>query len=495
MVRETNLEEPKLVAVAESRPQPRSPPPPPTLPLSSLTPPTEEPIFETLGRRLFAFQRSSERIFRELNESGTMEIARMSVGKGLKSFLGDLKKMSGSPKATVEEASALLKTADSGIKSTDELMKRLKVTKNARGDLLLDGLHLGRVHKLLREGDLKELIRLSGANVPATAADVAAFRRLVGDTPESGLKNVADLATATKRERPHLNATLDDLDRISDTARVDLKKVESNLYRRFKEGSVIALTIGTVTVGTNWIVNATRARKGCFMVTTIDGKTTSCKVASFTCSADGDKTAANACRGAPLDCHNTTLVLIHLANSPDSDPDKIALAAAVGLEASQLSAQLANVVDHHYPAVTAAVAKMGARVFDAVSVCGASHEAIEGGVVPPCRMCDPTADPVSTAFIDPAQYGDNITFQCVTNPSILDTIADTVVSTGHDVWTGVSNVVSWSLKQMGIVAAVIVIVLVLVSLLARVFMRTRPEHDSLDDDDSSGSPFSKHRFF
>lgn len=493
MVRETKLVEPSTVTVnvvasAESKS------------VSTVPSPTEEPIFETLGRRLFAFQRSSERIFRELNESGTMEIARMSVGKGLKSFLGDLKKLSGSPKATVEEAAALLKTADSGIKSTDELMKRLTVTKNAQGALLLDGLHLGRVHKLLREGDLKELIRLSKANVPTTAADVAAFRRLVGDTPESGLKNVADLATATKRERPHLNATLDDLDKISDTARVDLKKVESNLYRRFKEGSVIALTIGTVTVATNWIVNATKARKGCFMVTTIDGKTTSCKVASFTCSADSDKTAANACKGGPpLDCHNTTLVLIHLASLPDGDPDKIALATAVGVEPSRLSSQLANVVDNHYSAATAAVAKMGANVFNAVSVCGARHEAIEGGIVPPCRMCDPTADPVSTSFIDPALYGDNITFQCVTNPSLLDTIADIVVSTGHDVWTGVSNVLSWSLKQMGIVAAAIVIVLILVSLLVRVFKRTRPEHGSLDDDDddddnSSGSPFPKHRF-
>lgn len=74
MVRETKLVEPGTVsfnALAESKR------------VYTVPPPTEEPIFETLGIRWFAFQRSSERIHRELNESGTMEIARMNVEKGL----------------------------------------------------------------------------------------------------------------------------------------------------------------------------------------------------------------------------------------------------------------------------------------------------------------------------------------------------------------------------------------------------------------------------
>ena len=79
------------------------------------------------------------------------------------------------------------------------------------------------------------------------------------------------------------------------------------------------------------------------------------------------------------------------------------------------------------------------------------------------------------------RYGDNITFQCVTNPSILDTISDTVLSTGKNLWDGVSTVVSGSLKQIGIVAAIILAVLILVMFIVRLFTRKQPGYMDLDN--------------
>lgn len=48
-----------------------------------------------------------------------MELAHLSVDSGFKSFLTELKKFSSVSTATVEEASTLLKSVDSGIKSTN----------------------------------------------------------------------------------------------------------------------------------------------------------------------------------------------------------------------------------------------------------------------------------------------------------------------------------------------------------------------------------------
>lgn len=439
--------------------------------------PTEDPIFETIAKRLFPFKRSSDRVIREVYNN--MELAHLKVGSGFKSFLTELKKFSGVNKATVEEASTLLKSVDSGIKSTDEAIKNLKVTKNAQGVVLLGDKHVGRINRILREGDLKTLIGVSKQNIPVTAADSSAFKTLVGNTPERGLKNVDDVAAVTKRDRPHLNATVENLDKISDTAKQDLKKVESNLYKYFKEGAVISLTVGAVYVGVDWVSKATQARKGCFMVTTINGVTTSCKVATYTCSS-GDTNTGNKCTGT-MDYYNTTLVLMYLANAPDTDPNKIAIATVTGVPVSQLDSQLANIIDNHYPAVVDAIEKMGTERPNTFSICGITNKSVEGGVVPPCRMCDPTANPVSTSFIDPAQYGDNITFHCVTDPSILDTISDTVVSTGKNLWDGVATVVSGSLKQIGIIAAIILGVLVLVMFIARMFTKKRPEYMYLDN--------------
>lgn len=446
-------------------------------------PPTAEgPILETIAKRLFPFKKCSDRVLGEIfnNQHTNMELAHLNVGTGFKSFLTELKKLSGASKATVEEASSLLKRVDSGIKSTDEAIKSLKVTKNSQGVVLLGDKYVGVINRILREGDLKKLVSVSKQNIPVTAADSSAFKTLVGATPERGLKNVDDVAAVTKRERPHLDATVENLNKISDTAKRDLKKVENNLYKHFKNGAVVALTVGVVYVGADWISKATEARKGCFMVTTVNGVTTSCKVAAYTCSTDEDAGTGNKCTGT-TNYYNTTLVLMNLANAPDDDPNKIAIATATGIAVNQLNAQLANIIDNHYPAVVTAIEKMGTQRPKTFSICDIKNNAVEGGVVPPCRMCDPTANPVSTSFIDPAQYGDNITFQCVTNPSILDTISDTVLSTGKNLWDGVSTVVSGSLKQIGIIAAIILAVLILVMFIVRLFTRKQPEYMDLDN--------------
>lgn len=448
-------------------------------------PSTEDPIFETIAKRLFPFKRSSERIIREVynNQHANMELARTSVGSGFARFLTDLKAYSGVfAEKTADQVKNLLNSVDSGIKSTDDVIKNLAVTKNKQGAFLLGDTPVGAVHKILREGDLKKLIAVSKQNVPVTAADVSAFKKLVGNTPELALKNVDDVATVAKRERPHLNATVDNLDKIPDTAKRDLKKVESNLYRHFKEGAAVALTIGVVTVGVGWISQATRARKGCFMMTVVDGKTTSCKVSAYTCST-GDAATGNICKNA-LDYYNTTLVLMQLASAPDTDAQKIAIAAVAGVAVTELNAKLATVIDDHYPAVAKAIKEMGANRPKGFAVCDIKNDAVENGVVPPCRMCDPTANPVSTTFIDPEQYGENITFQCVTNPSVLDTISDAVVSTGHNLWDGVFTLASGTLKQIGILAAIILVLLMLVTFIARMLTAKRSEYMDLDDNAS-----------
>lgn len=119
------------------------------------------------------------------------------------------------------------------------------------------------------------------------------------------------VAAVSKRERTYLNATVEDLGKISDTAEQELKMVESNLYKYFKGIAVVTLTVGIVYVGVEWIFKATQIRKDYFMVTTINGVMTSCKVATYTCSIS-DAGTDNKCTGT-MDYFNTTLVLMHLA--------------------------------------------------------------------------------------------------------------------------------------------------------------------------------------
>jgi hypothetical protein len=106
-----------------------------------------------------------------------------------------------------------------------------------------------------------------------------------------------------------------------------------------------------------------------------------------------------------------------------------------------------------------------------LQVCSIVNAQIENGKVPPCRMCSPSDNPSSTTFIDPSQYPENVTFECVVNPSILDTITDAVVSTGSNLWEGVSTSVLQPFKRFGIITVIILILVLVIWFVSKLFMK------------------------
>nr|WIE70396.1 ODV-e56 [Oryctes rhinoceros nudivirus] len=113
----------------------------------------------------------------------------------IKAFLKELKSMA---KAGIGDVQNLLKSFKSNIKSLDDIVTTLPVTKNKYGFIELAENSVGNVNKVIREANLAELVRLSGKNVPYTSADVVSFKTLVSDTPELSFKELSDLVTANK---------------------------------------------------------------------------------------------------------------------------------------------------------------------------------------------------------------------------------------------------------------------------------------------------------
>jgi len=263
-----------------------------------------------------------------------------------------------------------------------------------------------------------------------------------------------------KRTLPELDATLGDVDRLSDTAKGSVRRIESNLMRRFKQGTVIALTIGVVSVGADWIRKTIEARRGCYMITTINGKPSSCKVQSYSCvgAAVGNMCDASSSFDR---LYNTTFVLMHVSTLDDADERKQTVAAAAGIRVKDLRNKLADVIDSSYEKLHAVVTTWRIEDMPRFPVCETKHLGIENGVVPPCRMCSSSADPISTQYIDSTKYADNITFHCVADPSILDTITDVVVSTGANLLDGVGNTIGRMFKRLGILAFIAVVIIVI----------------------------------
>lgn len=361
----------------------------------------------------------------------------------------------------IADVEALLKSFKSEIKSLDELVTTLPVTKSKHGFIELADNTVGKVNRVLREGDLAELVRIAKRNVPFTSVEATAFRSLVSDTPEIALKSVTDLAETSARAHPHLNLREADFPSMSKTAAADIKTVENNLFKYVKQGTTLALTLGAVYVGVDWLTKTTAERKGCFMLTTINGTTTSCKVAGYSCIGSG----GNTCATNPT-LYNTTLILIKVASLPDTDELKIKVAAAAGIEPSAMNTSLATIIDTKYAEIDAVI--LAATTKPSFVVCGITNSGVENGIVPPCRMCSPSDNPISTTFIDPKQYADNVTFSCSINPSLLDTIADAAKKTGKDLLNGITGGLSAILKPLAIIAAIVVAIIIAISVVMRV---------------------------
>lgn len=388
----------------------------------------------------------------------------VAVTKTFKEFMKDFASFVNVGKK-VNELTELTKTLKSGVKSFDDIVSNLPVKSTTSGALTLGEATVGSVRRLAREADLSGLAKLSKSSVQVLESDKRAFSKLVDVTPEKTLKELSDASSASKALHPSLNVNVGNLDKLSATAKSDLKKVESNLTKYFKEGTKIALVVGAVYVGVDWISKATEARKGCYMLTTINNKTTSCKVAAYSC--------ANPSNGSMCDSvppyYNTTLVLMAISGLPDTDQTKIDLAAKLSMEPKAIAGSLKSIVDTKFAIVNTFVKELKTR--PTLSVCGLKSPQIENGVVPDCRMCSSSADPTSTAFIDPTQFGDNITFQCVTNPSIIDTITDAATSTAKDLWEGVSKTINFPIKNIAIYAVLIVVVLMIVWLVSKFLVK------------------------
>lgn len=375
------------------------------------------------------------------------------------------KKFRGITKNAASDLKSALGNVSSGIKNVDDLLGALPVTRAKRGFLLVGNETVGSVERMLRSADLDSLKRVAKSNVRVNATDRAAMRRLIGETPEISLKTIDDATIAAKRARPQLDSA--SVNRLSKTAKADVKTVENNLLRRFKQGTIIALTIGVIYVGVDWIAAATESRKGCFMLTTINGKTTSCKLLAFSCIGD----SKGECKTPPQSHHNSTLLMMVIAEKSDTDAQKIGLAAAAGSPVADLRKNLATLIDNKYEAMHDYVKTL--NPVPTYAPCTPKHPDIEGGVVPPCRACSPTANPTSTQYIDAEMYADNITFQCVENPSILETITDAVISTGEDLWQGVRGGITSLVKNIGIIALVLFAVVALGAFLLNVIRNRR----------------------
>lgn len=393
----------------------------------------------------------------------------MSTFRG---FLSELKAISGpTSAAALEDVSSLMKRSNAGIAAVDDAIKGLAISTNSQNLVTVAGQPIGAIHTIVREGNLRQLINLTDApNVRFSSADDAAFKKLIGKTPERANMELREASRINKQKYPNMDATAESASLLPSSGKANIKKAESNLAKHYRIGTSIALTTGLVIVGTDWAIKATRAKKGCYMSTLIDNKLTSCKVSQYSCTEWSNQ--GSICSGS-FNYYNVIIVLMTLAKRNDDDEQKIEIARAADINASELSKRLTYVIDNKFNEVENVIRRFSPAI--ATEPCKITHPDIDSGIVPACRMCSPSASPLSTAYIDPSQYADNITFICNANPSLLDTITDAAISTGINLFQGIGTGLGALLKPLAIIAAIIVALIVIATIVIKFFPKKQTD--------------------
>jgi len=377
-------------------------------------------------------------------------------------ILKSLRLMSGVTAKTSKQLETVLASSKIGLSPADVALRGAKITKSKHGYLKVNEVSVNEFNGYMRAGNLLDVLRVTGKKVHVTEAEQKFFSSLAKDLPERAIKKIEDIVKISAKERPHLNITVNNYDKLSEISKSDITSFTDNLLKVSKAGTYLVLVIGGVTIGVNWIRNGLADRRGCWMLRTVNGKTTSCRVSAFSCGRPSGNLSLSVdtvnskqtCTEDLSSYYNATLSFIHICELGDTDLDKLNLAKSLGVSVDTMIENKTKMLETKFEAINNFVKAYTGN--STVNICK-PNSAIDNGTVPYCRMCDPSANPRSTLYIDTlSMVGENVTFKCIENPTVLELMSDVVQSTGKNLWEGITSVPSTlfkAFKYVGIFTA------------------------------------------
>lgn len=385
----------------------------------------------------------------------------------LRGFLKESRILKHSGSTAKESAERFFKNADSGFHSIDSGLK--KISPEMKGGVLdINGHTVGEFNKAMRSADFNSLSKISKSKLNLTSTEISNYKSTIADFPEIKLRELDESVTALKKNYAHLDLTVNQIKSAPESTKRALADVEKKGTKIFGAKNII-LTIGGVVFAASWITASLEKRKGCFMITTnnVTGKTTSCRVGNLTCGSPVQ--SDNPCNPKVSEkFHNVVLTAYQIVNGANTESldFKDLLEAFGATDRDNMKSKLPAIIKDDFEKLSSTVEGLSADGKYVKSPCSVTTHEKE---VSPCRMCDTTADPKSSLYLDESQIdAENVTFKCVTDPSVLDLIGDIFTTTGENLLKILPNV-----KKIGIYVLVAVAILAIISLIVKFIMTRR----------------------
>lgn len=324
-------------------------------------------------------------------------------------------------KESFEDVVTGIKSAKSGIRTIDDVFENLHF-KLVDDKIMVNGVSVQSLEYLLRRGDLISLFNRLDKPSAITLADEIRFRNLL-ETPEVKLREMEEHIKTAKLLHPDLDVivkSMDDLEKLPAATKSKLKRFYDSLTAS-KSVKVAGILAG-VAVGVPYLMallRATASRNGFFVVERVNGQTNSYKIASRSC-INNDLNGKPPYKGH-ISLDNVALYMLYaINNSNDQDRKKIATLAKVPELNSVTFKEILNdrekfksVRDYYYSS----------------DYTGPDNIPDPCSLIPPgqhvtCTSWNTTESETSLEYYNPFNLPDNMTFVCVTNSSLIETMVD-----------------------------------------------------------------------
>lgn len=349
-----------------------------------------------------------------------------------KSFLNEINKIGST--GSIDDLKITLKNNKVGLDVFDNLLESSsnKITKQ-NNILHMNDIHFNKVEYLMKTGDLTKLSKTLGSQIFVDAPSNKTFKSLTSEFPQKTLNDIESISLSVKQSKVEIDFNLSNIDKLSKAGIKETTTIGNRLKKLTSNSGKIALAVGVLYIGVDWLKTSLENRKGCWLVTTINNKTTSCRMSRNTCGIiegkkDSKITPPECTNRDTLDIYNAVIFLINVINGSDTAL-KDSLKTELGIDTLDNVSGIVKDKIQQLDTFT----KVNIDKMKTMNMC-AVHTDIESGKLPYCRMCDPVAHPSSTNFVNVNGLSSNMTLHCVEDPSVLELLSDIVATTGKNIY-------------------------------------------------------------
>lgn len=325
--------------------------------------------------------------------------------------------------------------------------------KNVNGTMHVNNVPFSSVEKHLRAGKLRKFFDGIGAKHVLKEADEIAFKQINPQLPEIKITKRLEAIDRLKELHPDLDVKVKegmDLEKVlTPKAKSKLSKFWSAINKKpiTYVGLFAAIVVGKDMYKS--VQKATLNNNGCYLVQHVNGRTIACKVISKSCSSPNSNINKKACMNSQGGHINIALLLLYALKTDAKLKTVLEEKLASNITEATIPLLLSNVESK-----TVLLQYLKDFQVEIPNHCMYNNSKVFKSNKADCVACNSSVDNSSIAYVDSSHLPDNMSYHCITDSTVLETLADIAIENSINFLDGLVSLASSLFKYLTIAVSV-----------------------------------------